>query len=221
MLCDRPHYRRWASSRISPYPDISLLSRTRDTRRFYAMHWNRNISVNQSTVATTPNCSCCGAVVRDGFDSCRGMFNTVLEREYSNPAYGEAHLFTVDAFCLQHSEQCGPRSNAFHLMRLCWLLEYGGDPSIGRVQRGGRAFYDAREKTYDTFSFLEPPTDRGALTVLSVLDAQSPQDHAERARAWGQCVWDTWSRHHTWAREQVRQWFQLHSEQPITNDQSA
>src|SRR5579859_5638391 len=117
------------------------------------MNWKRYMSVYQSTVGTTPNCSCCGAVVRDGFDSCRAMFNTVLEREYSDSAYGEAHLFTVDAFCLQHSEQCGPRSNAFHLMRLCWLLEHDGDPTIQRVQRGGRALYDAREETYDTFPF--------------------------------------------------------------------
>jgi hypothetical protein len=173
------------------------------------MNWNRIISANQSTVSTTPNCCYCGAVVRDGFDSCRAMFSAVLEREYSDPAYGKAHLFTVDAFALQHSEQHGPRSNAFHLMRLCWLLEHNGDASIERMRRGGRPFCDAREETYDTFPFLEPHTGRGALTVLSVLDAQTPQEHAERARAWGQCVWDTWSYHHTWAREQVRQWFQL------------
>ena len=175
-----------------------------------AMNWKRIISANQSAVSTTPTCSCCGAVLLNGFDSCRAMFNAVLEREYSNPAFGEAHLFTVDAFALQHSEQCGPRSNAFHLMRLCSLLEHDGDPGIQRVQRGVRAFYDAREETYDTFPFLEPPTDRGALTVLSVLAAQTPQEHAERARAWGQCVWNTWRQHHTWAREQVRQWFQLY-----------
>jgi uncharacterized OB-fold protein len=43
-------------------------------------------------------CSCCGAVVLDGHESCAAMFNTVLEREYSNSAFGEAHLFTVDAY---------------------------------------------------------------------------------------------------------------------------
>jgi hypothetical protein len=173
------------------------------------MNWNRIISANQSTISTAPNCNCCGAVVREGYDSCRAMCGAVREREYRDPAYGAAHLFTVDAFALQHSEQHGPRSNAFHLMRLCWLLEHGGEPGIQRERRGGRAFNDAREETYDTFPFLEPPADRGALTVLSVLDAETPQEHAERARAWGQCVWDTWSEHHAWARDQVTQWFQL------------
>lgn len=35
-------------------------------------------------------CGCCGAVLLDGYESCRAMFNAVLEREYSDPAFGEA-----------------------------------------------------------------------------------------------------------------------------------
>jgi hypothetical protein len=169
------------------------------------MNWNRIVSANQAKPTTA--CSCCGAVVRDGFKSCRAMFNAVLEREYSGPALGEAHLFTVDAFALQHSEQHGPRSNAFHLMRLCWLVEHGGDAGVRSVRRGGRAFYAARERNYDEFPFLEPPADRGELTVLSVLGARTPQEHAERARAWGHSVWRAWSQHHVWACEQVGRWF--------------
>ena len=152
-------------------------------------------------------CNCCGATLLDGFEGCREVFNAVLEREYSDPAFGEAHLFTVDAHALQHSEQHGPRSNAFHLMRLCWLLEHNGNPSIRQVRAGGSAFYKAREDSYRHLPFLEPPADRGELTVVSVLRAPNPEEHVERARAWGQCVWDAWSNHHTWAREQVRQWF--------------
>jgi hypothetical protein len=140
-------------------------------------------------------CSCCGAVVPDGFENCRGMFNALLEREYSIPAFGEAHLYTVDAYALQHSEQHGPRSNAFHLMRLCWLLEHGGNPSIRQVRKGGRALYDVREQALREFPFLEPPAFRGELTVVSVLKAQTAEEHAERARAWGQSVWEAWSGH--------------------------
>jgi len=135
------------------------------------------------------------------------MFNTVLEREYSSQTYGESHLFTVDAYALQHSEEHRPRSNAFHLMRLCWLLEHGGNPSIRQVRKGGRAFYDARDETYREFPFLQPPISRGELTVVSVMNAQTPEEHAERARAWGQSVWDAWSEHHAWARDQVSKWF--------------
>jgi hypothetical protein len=152
-------------------------------------------------------CGCCGAVLLDGYETCAGMFNAVLEREYSDPAFGEAHLFTVDAYALQHSEEHGPRSNAFHLMRLCWLVEHEGNPSIRQVRRGGGAFYDAREQAYRHFPFLEPPASRGELTVVSVLPAQTPEEHARHARAWGQSVWQAWSAHHPWAREEVKQWF--------------
>lgn len=165
----------------------------------------------QSPTKKVTKCSCCGALVPDDYESCAAMFQAVLAREYSDPACGEAHLFTVDAHALQHWEEHGPRSNAFHLMRLCWLLEHGGNPSIRQVRKGGRAFYDVREETYRHFPFLAPPTSRGALTVLSLLLAQTPEEHAQRGRAWGQCVWDTWSAHHTWAREQCKQWFRSHA----------
>jgi hypothetical protein len=139
----------------------------------------------QAPVEITTTCGCCGAVVPDDFESCRAMFNAVLEREYSDPDFGEAHLFTVDAYALHHSEQHGPRSNAFHLMRLCWLVEHGGNPSIRQVRGGGRAFYKAREESYREFPFLEPPVSRGELTVVLVLGAQAPEEQAERARVWG------------------------------------
>ena len=161
----------------------------------------------QNTTTATGKCSYCGAFVLNGFNSCREMFNAVLEREYSISAFGESHLFTVDAYALQHSEQHGPRSNAFHLMRLCWLIEHGGDPGIQQVQRGGRAFYDARQQTFHHFPFLSPPVSRGELTVVSVLAVQTPEDHAKAAGAWGRSVWESWSEHHAWAREQVTHWF--------------
>ena len=166
-------------------------------------------------------CSCCGAAILDGFESCRAMFNAVLEREYGNPAFGESHLFTVDAFCLQHSEQCGPRSNAFHLMRLCWLVEHGGNADIRQARGGtGRAFREAREQNLRNFPFLKPPASRGELTVVSVLRAHTLEDHTERARSWGRSVWDAWKEHHPWAREQAGQWFHrgtVRSSDPLSN----
>ena len=134
------------------------------------------------------------------------MFNTVLEREYSDPVFGEAHLFTVDAFALQHSEEHGPHSNAFHLMRLCWLVEHGGNAGIRQVRKGGRAFSRIREQSYREFPFLEPPALRGELTIVSVLRTETPEEHGKRARAWGESVWEAFGIHHIWARKQVEQW---------------
>src|SRR5580700_7062740 len=111
-----------------------------------------------TTTLQTAKCPRCDAVVPERFANCAAMFHAVLEREYSDPAFGAAHLFTVDAYALQHSEEHSPRSNAFHLMRLCWLLEHGGSPSIRQIiRKGSRAYYDVREQNYRTFPFLAPP----------------------------------------------------------------
>jgi hypothetical protein len=171
------------------------------------MNWPQIISANCSTDNTTARCTCCGAIVPERYNSCRAVFNAVLEREYSDPAFGEVHLFTVDAYALQHSEQHGPRSNAFHLMRLCWLIEHGGNPGIRQVRLGSRALYDDRQAKLRQFPFLEPPTFRGKLTVVSIGRASTPEEHQTRIRAWGQSVWEAWNDHHAWARDQVRQWF--------------
>ena len=157
----------------------------------------------------TSTCACCGAKVHDEYQSCHGMFETLLEKEYSDPAFGESHLFTVDAYALQHSEEHGPRSNAFHLMRLCWLVEHRGDASIRQVRNQGRGFYDAREANYREFPFLAPPKNRGALTVAHVVGAKTALEHSAKARAWGESVWATWIDNHAWARRQVRHWFAM------------
>ena len=176
------------------------------------MRWCRDkLEPSMSAMITTlTTCSCCDATPLAGFENCRAMFNAVLEREYRDPAFGQAHLLTVDAFCLQHSEQCGPRSNAFHLMRLCWLLEHGGNPSIRQVRGEDRAFRQAREESLRHFPFLEPPAVRGALTVVSILEASAAEEHTERVRAWARDVWEAWSEHHPWAREQATRWFDRH-----------
>ncbi|HWY78446.1 MAG TPA: DUF5946 family protein [Verrucomicrobiae bacterium] len=165
----------------------------------------------QAPAKIQTTCRCCGAVVLDDYASCASMFHAVLEREYSDPAYGETHLFSVDSHTLQHSEEHGPRSNAFHLMRLCWLLEHDGNSSIRQERKEHRTSNDDHERSYRQFPFLEPPASRGELTVASVVAAKTPREHAARARAWGRSVWDAWSAHHPWAREQVKEWFQQSS----------
>src|SRR5207244_749330 len=95
------------------------------------------------------------------------------------------HLLSVDAYVLQHSEQHGPRSNAFHLIRLCWLLERNGDPSIGR---GGSRLKSVL-KAYRSFPFLPPPENQGEITVAKVVGATGPEEHAQRVRQWANSVW--------------------------------
>lgn len=143
-------------------------------------------------------CPMCGAVVPDGFARCGALFEEVCAREYSDPAFGAVHLLTVDSYTLQHSEEHGPRSNAFHLLRLCRLLEGGGDPGLGRrpPRQTGKAF----EERYRELPDLEPPLHRGRLTVAHVHGAPDPEEHADRVRAWARSVWEAYHDHHEWAR---------------------
>jgi hypothetical protein len=145
-------------------------------------------------------CSSCSASVFGGKDGCHKLFEEILTLEYSNPDYGAVHLLSVDAYVLQHSERHGPRSNAFHLIRLGWLLEKKGDPRIGR----GSVRLKSVLRDYRNFPFLPPPESRGAMTVADVVDAAGPEEHGERVRRWARSVWDAWYAYHDWARDWLR-----------------
>lgn len=154
----------------------------------------------QSDDAT--RCDECGALIAPALKSCKSVFEDVCALEYSNPAFGAVHLLTVDAYTLHHSAERGPRSNAFHLMRLCLLLEHGHSPAIGK--RPPRKRSQAFEEQYRGFPYLAPPQHQGALTIMDVRGALGPDDHARRVRRYAQSVWDAWAIHHAWARQWAR-----------------
>jgi len=120
--------------------------------------------------------------------------------EYGDPARGVVHLLTVDAYALQHSEDHGPRSNAFHLLRLCMLLEYGAELGIGQNLRWLQAQLDGKQE----MPYLEPSEDRGAVTIADVHGAASPEEHAARVRRWARSVWEAYSAYHGWARQWLK-----------------
>ena len=77
-----------------------------------------------------------------GENGCRRIFEGVLAKGYSDPAFGKVHLITVDAYALQHGDAHGPQSNAYHLVRLCAIVEFGASPAIGLESRraGGKCW---------------------------------------------------------------------------------
>ncbi len=149
-------------------------------------------------------CKMCGATIPTGSSSCRDLFGTVLAREYSEPGFARVHLLTVDCYALQHSEEHGPRSNAFHLLRLCNQLEHGAPSQLGRApdRRTARRL----ERLYSQLPRLEPPVSRGRETIASVALAPSVEEHGARVRAWARSVWRAWAAHHDWARAEARRW---------------
>lgn len=132
-----------------------------------------------------------------GTAGCWELFQEVLALEYSDPAYGAVNLLTVDAHALQHPEDHGIKNKAFHLIRLCWLVEHGGDPRIGQGPRWLQTHFDGHREPPD----LEAPVDRGRVTVADVFGAGSPEEHAARVQRWASSVWQAWSAYHDWARE--------------------
>ena len=146
-------------------------------------------------------CSRCGAIVPGGAEGCRMLFEQALALEYGDPAHGAVRLLAVDVYALQHSEDHGPRSNAFHLLRLCVLLEHGGDPHLGWNPRWFQAQIDGKRES----PFLEPPANRGDVTIADVHGATTSEEHAERAWRWARSVWEAWSEYHDWAQQWLRE----------------
>jgi hypothetical protein len=159
----------------------------------------RNLDMRDTISAE--RCPCCGVVLTGGKAACKALFEQILAREYGDPAYAAVHLLTVDSYVLQHSEDHGLRSNAFHLLRLAWLLLGGGDPGIRWRDKGPIPFV---LQAYRDFPFLAPPEDRGRAMVAEVVAAADSSEHAELVRTWGWSVWEAWSRHHSWVREALR-----------------
>ncbi len=134
-----------------------------------------------------------------GTETCQKLFEEVLAQEYTNPDYGAVHLMAVDCYALQHSEIHRPHSNAFHLLRLGWMLLRDGDPKIGKTDLDFKRY--ARDLR--RFPYLEPPKDRGNITVADVARAKSAKVHKKTVRAWADCVWRAWSGHHLWVQNML------------------
>lgn len=148
-------------------------------------------------------CEMCGAAT-PADSACRDLFGEVLSREYSDAAYGRVHLLTVDAYALQHPEEHGPRSNAFHLLRLCAQLELGAPSGLGSGPDRRRS--KQLERLYRQLPHLDAPRCRGADRIDSVVVARNPAEHAARVRGWAHSVWQAWHANHTWARAEAERW---------------
>lgn len=131
--------------------------------------------------------------------ACWAAFGEVLAREYSEPALLSIHRLSVDAYAVQHpGSPCRQsiQSVGVHLIRLCLFLEHGLAPD-----RANEAML-AAGRIKHTFSWLEPPSALGAVTVHDVLQATETSAHAAMVRRWAQSAWDAWGPHH----DRVRQW---------------
>ena len=117
----------------------------------------------------------------------------MLAREYGAYATHANHRVSVDAYAVQHPGVEGPqalRSVAMHLMRLCLVYERGMPSAVGR-RMAPRLLAQPAD-----VAWLQPPAQRGALTVADVAAAASADEHLVRVDDWGRAVWAAWAEHH-------------------------
>jgi len=126
--------------------------------------------------------------------ACWSTFNAITAKDYGEYRYPEVHRLIVDAYMSQHATFATPaarRSVVVHLVGLYLVLERGmKGPVVGRTL--GQVFPDKRRAPPS----LAPTPTHGALTVASLLEAVSAEDHDRRGRAWAQSVWTLWAREH-------------------------
>jgi Family of unknown function (DUF5946) len=161
---------------------------------------------------TASKCGQCGAVLATTDDprpagqlssgACFAAYGRVLARCYEDPHLLQARQLAVDAWAVQHpapSSRISDQSLALHLMTLHLFLEEGVDPAQGP------ALHNSMMSGRHQYTWLQPPLDRGALSVadLSPLDQQHLQ-------AWARAAWQAWDTHHSTVLSWVNRWRQPH-----------
>lgn len=133
--------------------------------------------------------------------ACWARYGEVLAREYSDPRYRRANRLTVDAFAVQHPGRPGPQSTqsvGVHLLSLFAVLERQMSCAAA-TSLIGRAVGQLH------FVWLEPPDERGAVNVESVLATTNPAEHREAVHRWASSAWNAWAAYHrtiaAWARQ--------------------
>jgi hypothetical protein len=148
----------------------------------------------------TDYCMCCGAVVAESVKGCWEAFTGLSERAYGEPIIMAAHFYAVDAHALQHPEIHGIKNNAAHLLRLHWLFAHHATARVAEIPRWWQHYLNV-----GPVPILDPPANRGALTVMDVVNAGPPEQIAARMQDWARAVYAAWHAHHAWAEGQLRQ----------------
>ena len=131
---------------------------------------------------------------------CWRLYGIVLERAYR--AERDVLQLVVDAYACQHpgsESRQATQSVGLHLTTLCLFVEAGTDPRCGSVLH-------QRMVGRIPLRWLEPPAQRGQVTVATVAATHMPGEYSEAAWLWARSVWSAWSAHHATVREWAKPW---------------
>jgi hypothetical protein len=126
----------------------------------------------------------------------------ILVREYSDWNYPPIHRLTVDAYAAQHPGRETPQTTQSVIVHLTSInLVLSKDVSSGTVTDKIGYLTDHHN---DDFSCLEPPANRGDVTVVDVAQACDLEEHTALVEEWARSVWEAWEKHHS----AIEQWTQ-------------
>lgn len=156
-----------------------------------------------SKTSTNPTpadtCDDCGAVVAQGKDGCRVLFEEILAREFSDYRYGRIHRLTVDTYSLQHPDAYMKSGKSFvaHLTGMCAAFEFEDTLALNQAVQKWLSTNPKIQKP------AEIPNERGTLMVTYVHAAVDAEQHTKRVREWARDVWAAWSQHHGLAKQLI------------------
>lgn len=127
----------------------------------------------------------------------------ILVREYGEWNYPPIHRLTVDAYAAQHPGRETPQTTQSVIIHLTSidLVLHERFSSEAAAEKTGQLIEHHR----DGFSWLEPPENRGAVTVVDVAGAHDLAEHTELVEEWAQSVWNAWEKHHP----AIEQWTRM------------
>ncbi|HUI93429.1 MAG TPA: DUF5946 family protein [Chitinivibrionales bacterium] len=125
---------------------------------------------------------------------CWKLYGEILEKEFSIYKYPSFHRLTLDAYAVQHPGDQTPQTTQsvnVHLAALHMVLvkkmEY---------KRVTRLMDALIRKNKGTFEWLDPPENRGAITVVGVVKAATFEEHKKLVEDWAESVYHAWVNYH-------------------------
>ncbi len=135
------------------------------------------------------DCQFCGAPAKGGVLACHNNTNYIAELlDYNDPINYTSRFLSVDAMALQHYELHGPWNNYIHFARLVLIFEkkidwnYMLTPLLSNV---------VNEFKRDKKKILAlPAKQRGRMTTVDLMSAQSKEACRELIRKWAHSVYE-------------------------------
>ncbi len=134
-------------------------------------------------------CQFCGAPVLNGVAECHQNAHHIAELlDFNDVANYITRFLSVDALALQHYEVHGPWNNYIHFARLVLIFEYKVDWNYNLTPVLSDVVNDFK-RTHKPIATPPPAGQRGSLTTVDLLTANTPNACREIVKDWAHSVY--------------------------------